>query len=91
MFRRSTFITSPAALAAALGVTGECLWLTGVRALATTHQVTTSFSPFLLAPKHAQDVEHGHRMQPLLALRATCNQQKKEATRPFLLGVSHSS
>ncbi len=38
-FRRSTFITSSAALAAALGVTGECLWLTGVRALATSHQV----------------------------------------------------
>ena len=31
------------------------------------------------------DVEHGYRMQPLLALRATCNQQNKEATRPFCL------
>lgn len=37
-FRRSTFITSSAALAAALGVTGECLWLTDVRALATSHE-----------------------------------------------------
>ncbi|CAM9230557.1 unnamed protein product, partial [Ectocarpus fasciculatus] len=37
VFRRSTFLTSSAALAAALGVTGECLWLTGVRALTTTH------------------------------------------------------
>ncbi|CBJ31041.1 dynein heavy chain [Ectocarpus siliculosus] len=37
VFRRSTFMTSSAALAAALGVTGECLWLTGVRALTTIH------------------------------------------------------
>lgn len=37
--RISTFLTSPAALTAALGVKAECLWLTDVRVLSTHHEV----------------------------------------------------
>lgn len=49
-FRRSTFITSSAALAAALGITGECLWLTGVRALATSHPVSSEIASLSYQP-----------------------------------------
>lgn len=52
-FRRTTFATSPAAVTAALGVRGECLWLADVRALSTSHKVANRCM-YGVVPSHTE-------------------------------------